>query len=142
MVENPSDSPEKPTRDAMLDHLYKVFFDDLGMCGCGRPNEAYSLVRDILALAPLYEENRWRLAETLTGGGAAHHIILSALDRAELMEHGSSLDGAWLTDKGAWCLAAMRTVEFAEISEQGGYPHGGGECTNACWRVPVNRATA
>lgn len=126
-------------RDEMLAHLYKVFYDDLGMCGCGLPDEAYNLVRDLLSLAPLYEESRWRLAETLTGGGAAGHIILSSLDRASLLEHGSSLNGAWLTDKGAWCLAAMRLVEYDEMA-QVGYPHDGGKCTDACWSVPLPAA--
>lgn len=134
--------PDNPSRDVILDHLYRVFFDDLGMCGCNLPDEAYNLVRDILTLAPLHEESRWRLAETLTGGGAAHHIILSTLDRAELIEHGSSLDGAWLTDKGTWCLAAMRGVEFDEVSREGGYPHDGADCTDACWRAAVEGLTA
>ncbi|MFK0222249.1 hypothetical protein ACIQWN_29165 [Streptomyces vinaceus] len=122
--------------ETTANHLYRIFFDDLGLCGCGLPSEAYGLVRDLLALAPLYEDSRWRLAETLTGGGAAHHIILSSLDRAGLIEHGSSLDGAWLTAKGAWCLAAMRTMEFDEVSERGGYPHDGRECTDGCWVLP------
>lgn len=126
----------------VLNHLHKVFFDDLGMCGCGLPGEAYNLVRDILALAPLYEENRWRLAETLTGGGGAHHIILSSLDRAGLIEHGSSLDGSWLTPKGAWCLAAMRGVDFDTISDDGGYPHDGQACTDACWTAPAEAPSA
>ena len=125
------------TRDDTLDHLYKVFFADLGMCGCNHPGAAYELIRDLLALAPLHEDEHWRLARTLTGNDAAHHIIMSTLDNAGLMEHGSSLDSAWLTGKGAWCLAAMRTVDFDEVSKDGGYPHDGGDCTGACWSLPV-----
>lgn len=123
-------------REEALSHLYKIFYDDLGMCGCGNPDEAYELIRDLLALTPLYEGSRWQRAEELTGRGATSHIILSSLDRSGLLEHGSSLSGAWLTDKGEWCLAAMRTVEFNELDGTG-LPHDGGECTDACWSVPL-----
>ncbi|WP_327300361.1 hypothetical protein [Streptomyces goshikiensis] len=119
-------------RETMADHLHVVLFDSLNLCGCGQPAAAYEMVRDLLALAPLYEEGRWRLAETLTGGGGGHHIIMSALDAAGLMEHGSSISGAWLTGKGKWCLDAMRQLEYADLSESG-YPHGGEDCTDACW---------
>jgi hypothetical protein len=129
-------------REATVDHLYKLFYDTLGMCGCGNPEEAYALIRDILALAPFYEESRWQLVERLTGGGAANHIVLSTLDHAGLIEHGSSLSGAWLTEKGAWCLSAMWDVMFDEVSEYGGYPHDGGDCTDECWKLPADAPTA
>ncbi|WP_143661182.1 hypothetical protein [Streptomyces sp. M41(2017)] len=127
--------------EAVRDHLNRIFYEDLGLCGCGNPDEAYVLVRDLLSLAPYYENEGWRLAETLTGGGAAHHIIMSVIDVAELTEHGSSVNGAWLTPKGAWCLQAMRTVSFEEMSE-GGLPHEGRDCTDACWALPTEEAAA
>lgn len=118
-----------------LDHLYRVFYQDLGMCGCGNPEDAYNLIRDILSLAPFYEDQRWRLVETLTGGGAVHHIVLSVLDQAELIEHGSSINGSWLTTKGSWFLNAARTVEFNKLDD-GRLPHDGGDCSDACWTLP------
>ncbi|MEU9415138.1 hypothetical protein [Streptomyces sp. NPDC048272] len=123
-------------REDTVSHLYKIFYGDLGMCGCGNPDEAYKLIRDLLALTPLYEGSRWQRAEELTGRGATNHIILSSLERAGLMEHGSSLNGAWLTDKGEWCLAAMRDVEFSEL-DGAGYPHDLEECTDNCWTVTL-----
>ncbi|MFI5992481.1 hypothetical protein ACIBAC_11590 [Streptomyces sp. NPDC051362] len=122
--------------EGTLDHLYKIFYEDLGLCGCGNPGDAYALVRDLLALAPFYEDEHWRLAETLTGGGAAHHIIMSVIDVAELTEHGSSVNGAWLTPKGAWCLHAMQAASFGQMGE-GGLPHNGRACTDDCWKLPA-----
>ncbi|WP_069625316.1 hypothetical protein [Streptomyces niveus] len=124
-----------------LEHLYVVFYDNaqgLGLCGCGNPEATYDLVRDLLGLAPLYEEGRWQTAEALTGNiPGASHIVLGAMERAELIEHGSSLRGAWLTPKGEWCLAAMRAAEFGDFDQQG-YPHNGERCTDGCWRVPTS----
>jgi hypothetical protein len=128
------------TREEVLCHLYVIFYDDqqgLGLCGCGYPQAAYDLVRDLLGLVPFYEDGRSTAAESLTGNiPGAHHIVLGAMERAGLLEHGSSLNGAWLTEKGAWCLAAMRTAEFEELDEVG-YPHDGEACTDACWKLPA-----
>jgi hypothetical protein len=63
------------------------------------------------------------------------------MDRAGLIEHGSSQSGAWLTEKGTWCLAAMRTAEFDDLDQQG-YPHDGDACTDACWRLPTDAPAA
>ena len=133
------------SRDDLLSHLYVLFYDDqqgLGLCGCGNPDTAYVLIRDLLGLAPLYEDSRWKEAESLNGNNpGAHHIILGALDRAGLLEHGSSQHGAWLTPKGEWCLAAMRTTEFNDLDEAG-YPHDGAACSDDCWQLPVDQVRA
>lgn len=129
-------------REDVLDHLMVVFYDNaqgLGLCGCGYPQAAYDLVRDLLGLIPFYEDEHWKAAEALTGNiPGAHHIVLGAMERAGLIEHGSSQTGAWLTDKGRWCLAAMRTAEFDDVDGDGvGYPHDGEACTDACWMLPA-----
>jgi hypothetical protein len=129
------------TREDTLDHLYVIFYSEtvgLSLCGCGYPESAYDLVRDLLGLAPFYENSRWKVAESLTGNiPGAYHIVLGALQRAGLIEHGSSLDGSWLTPKGKWCLAAMRTAEYGDLHDAG-YPHDGEDCTDACWELPTD----
>lgn len=131
-------------REYVLEHLYVIFYDNtqgLALCGCGNPEAAYDLVRDLLSLMPLYEDARWRTAEALTGNiPGAHHIVLGAMERAELIEHGTSLHGAWLTPKGEWCLAAMRTAEHDDLNQLG-YPHDGRPCAEACWRAPIEEPT-
>lgn len=117
-----------------ISHLYKVFYEDLGLCGCGVPASAYDLVRDLLALCPLYENQRWRQAEGITGGGAVHHVVMSSLDTAELIEHGSSINGSWLTPKGVWFLNASRKVPFEQLDDAG-LPHDGEPCEDRCWKI-------
>lgn len=133
-------------REVTLDHLYVVFYDNsqgLGLCGCGYPQAAYDLVRDLLGLIPFYEDEHWKAAESLTGNiPGAHHIVLSSMERAGLIEHGSSMTGAWLTEKGKWCLAAMREAECDDLDGPGvGYPHDGEACTDACWKLAAKEAT-
>jgi hypothetical protein len=134
-------------RENLLCHLMVIFYDNthgLGLCGCGNPEAAYDLVRDLLSLAPFCEDSHWKTAESLTGNiPGAHHIVMGALQRAGLVDHGSILSGSWLTPKGEWVLAAMRTAEFDEVDDDGiGYPHDGEPCTDACWRLPTEQPTA
>lgn len=123
------------------DHIYRLIYadDDLGLCGCGTPEAAFSLVRDILNLAPFYEDQRWRQVEELVGNDGAHHIVLSMLTRAGLIEHGSSISGSWLTDKGRYYQTALAGIADWDFLDEGnfGYPHDGKDCTDACWRIEV-----
>lgn len=124
-------------RENVLQHINGLFYMDLGLCGCGLPEDSFDLIRDLLALAPYYQgpEVRQQVA-TLCGNEPARHMILSMLTRADLLEHGGGLDGSWLTDKGTWCLKALRTIDdWDEIDV--GLPHDGGDCTDVCWRQPV-----
>lgn len=121
------------TAESTLDHVHQLFYGDLAMCGCGTPEAAYELVRDILALIADHERGWAPLVKTLIGNPGAYHLTMSALDEAGLLEHGSSLDSAWLTDKGRWYAAALRTIDTWDALEDSGYPHGLADCTEACW---------
>lgn len=127
-------------REAVLDHVFKLFSDDLNLCGCGSPEAACDLVRDLLALAPEYGASD-EVRRLLTSE-AVYHLVLGQLDGAELIEHGTSLNYAWLTPKGIWYLAALRSVhDWSELEDQEqfsiGFPHDGGACTDDCWKLPI-----
>ena len=124
-------------RENVLQHINKLLYMDLGLCGCGLPEEAFDLVRDLLGLAPFYQSEDVRdQVAALCGTGPARHMALSMLTNADLLEHGGGIDGSWLTDKGRWYLGALRTVDdWDEIAV--GLPHDGGECADSCWAQPV-----
>jgi hypothetical protein len=129
------------TRENVLDHVYKLFYGDLGLCACGNPESAYSLVRDLLALAPFHKRTHAEIAN-LIGTEGAYHLVLGQLDGAGLIEHGSSIGGSWLTPKGEWCLAALRTIpDWSEIENSEGagigFPHSGDDCADACWTLAI-----
>ena len=139
-----------------LQHLCALFLgsDGLGICGCGDPESVYELVRDILALAPLYEQaegersNSAKVREMI-GTGGAFYLILYTLDRAGLLEHGSSVSGSWLTLKGTHYLALMRRFGWDDLDGTG-LPHfpgdgpvkpGDGECGPGCrhWEASLEQ---
>ncbi|PSK57055.1 hypothetical protein B0E38_02586 [Streptomyces sp. 111WW2] len=122
-------------RENTLQHINGLFYMDLGLCGCGSPDDAFDLIRDLLKLAPFYDHRTEVVA--LIGDGAASHIILSTLDTADLIEHGGSIHGSWLTDKGQWYLNALTSVDDWEQIRDVGLPHDGRKCTDTCWLLPA-----
>ena len=84
----------------------------LGMCGCGMPAQTYNFLRDILnCFKPSSESgdldgNRDRKVEEIVSQNPklAAHAILHWLNGRDLLEHGSSVGGSWLTAAGAEIL--------------------------------------
>ena len=122
-----------------LQHLCALFLDSdgLGICGCGDPETVYALVRGIMALTPLYEQAEGERSNSgkvrdLCGTEGAFYLILYTLDRARLLEHGSSISGSWATLKGTHYLELMRKFEFDDLDGAGDSPHFPGECGPGC----------
>lgn len=119
-------------RENALQHVNGLLYMELGLCGCGPAEAAFDLIRDLLRLAPFYD-HRAEITD-LIGSGAVGHIVLSALDSADLIEHGGTIHGSWLTDKGTWYLKVLNSItDWDQIDV--GLPHNGGKCTDACWSV-------
>jgi hypothetical protein len=147
--------PFPPHLEDVADHLYVIFCTKLPYCGCGNPEDGYRLIQQLLALAPLYANDHWRKARELCGSDGAHQLILAALTDADLMEHGGSIGGSWLTDRGRWVLWAVEQIGGIEALETlldtgadrsapaPGAPHYDPEtkqmqdCTDACWTIPA-----
>ena len=79
----------------------------LKLCGCGNPEEAYSFCYGILKLC----DRRDRSAKWIDAQGAvkelirrepeiAAHTFLHLLTNLDLLEHGGSVGGSWLTTDG------------------------------------------
>lgn len=127
--------------DDELSHLYALFLGagGLGFCCCGCPDDAYALVRDLLALAPFHEgwetgESNGQKARALLGGGeAAFYLTAYTLDKVGLLDHGTSISGARPALKGTHYLALMRKHEWDNVAAAG-YPHddADGDCGPGC----------
>lgn len=125
----------------LLCHLYQIIYGDLGMCGCGWPDEGLETVHELLVA---FNDDDWQKRQAtitrLLPKDGVRHIVLSTLDHAELMEHGSSILSAWLTARGKWWLYAVETIGgISAVDFDGpgvGYPHMDGGCTDACWAIP------
>jgi len=76
----------------------------LDFCGCGNPDEGYDALLETLRA---YDEGGDRKAWAYARGGnwegpgsGYDMLILYFLNAHGLMEHGGSVGGSWLTDKG------------------------------------------
>ena len=78
--------------------MYEIIHE-LGICGCGRPEEAYAAVHEMLI-----RSKTGKLIEP-----DEPHVLYMAynLDHLGFLEHGSSIYGAWITDKGEELLTAL-----------------------------------
>ncbi|MGR9130754.1 hypothetical protein ACU8NX_18560 [Rhizobium leguminosarum] len=84
-----------------------MYFDQLGFCGCGSPEEVHKFVCDCLgAFDREKQEPEWHdaielIKETVTNDPEnAAYFIAYVLDTLNLTEHGGTVGGAWLSDRG------------------------------------------
>lgn len=103
-----------------------VVFQDLGICGCGDPDGALDRMQDVLNLAPFYEghdtpegANWQRVNELFNGDGVGAEFFVNILNKADLMEHGGSSMGGWITPKGKRFLEALDAIDHEQILECG-----------------------
>jgi hypothetical protein len=78
-------------------------------CGCGRPEDAAAALLRLLRLHPLYEHREE--FEAWVSDDGIEYLLLYMLDRDELTEHGGTVGGAWLTDKGTALRDALAREE-------------------------------
>lgn len=81
-----------------------VFFQEW-FCGCGSPEMAAETLRMVLSMHPLYEHGAE--FDALVPCEGLRMLLLYTLDHFELTEHGGTVGGGWLTDKGKAVLAAL-----------------------------------
>lgn len=93
----------------------RVFLQEW-FCGCGAPESAAERLRDLLAMHPLYE-NRERL-KVLVPDDGLEYLLLYMLDHFDLTEHGGSVGGAWLSEKGKAVLEALNRDPLDVICAQ------------------------
>lgn len=127
-----------------LQHLYLVLLDELPL-PTGGPRPAYALVRDLLALMPLSDDDRCRRAELLVGSTGATRLVLGAFVEAGLVEHGGQGIRSWITPKGRWLATVLGHVPdldgLAGHLAGVGLPHWTPQtaeqpCTQRCWQLP------
>lgn len=118
-----------------LEHLNRLFYSEIRMCGCGYPDAAIKLTHDILTATRARNLDD---LSTLIGTRGAIQIVMGALDEAGLTEHGTSFNGSWLTPKGEYALGLLDKLATHNLDDLWedlvlGLPHDGGECGPTCW---------
>lgn len=98
---------------SFTEELEGILYEDIGLCGCGDPEGVVSMIGDYLKLkkSQTYIDHD-AIAEFVDKWDA--HLMLFMmyiLDRKEFTEHGSSVYGAWITDKGERLLELIAKEE-------------------------------
>ena len=99
--------------------LRSFFIEAFDFCGCGCLSMSIKFVRDILN--SYKDEEGWSAphlnfdkAKEVCGNDNITDFVLHWLDTVELTEHGSSVYGSWLTDKGKALRDYLKKIEEEE----------------------------
>ena len=116
------------TKDEAEQILYNMYFDELQLCGCGAPDNVLVMIKEVLNALNRQDSSERRevlfktlgfeatsLDELTTIQYGMYKFILDVLDNAEIIEHGSSIHGAWLTKHGLEILQAFELVDDLDI---------------------------
>lgn len=131
-----SDNIDKSDDEFLLEECKNFFFYEiLNTCGCGRPDDTSSVIKDILNIINdyekqngndkdfnvIYDKKQNRLAHLCgteikdnTNYDGLIQFVLYMLDSAGFLEHGSGIWGAWLTDLGRMFLYVLNNVELED----------------------------
>ena len=100
---------EYEVEDILEDCLKEFHYEDLGLCGCGCPEETYEVIRKILNIQSSnakWEIKQQQFSELCNADmdnvnySGLIQFVLYVLDDKGFLEHGSSISSAWLTEKG------------------------------------------
>ena len=85
-----------------------MYYGQIGLCGCGQPEEVHRLLLDCMSAinddhpSLISAEKVARIVSERPDVVA--EMILHFLDSREVTEHGGSVYGSWLTDRGKQML--------------------------------------
>lgn len=89
--------------------------NEMDFCYCNIPEEGLKELKNILNLMPLYKDNNLKKLEKIIPNEGIKHLLLSYLSSYNLIEHGGTLRGSWLTDLGEEtrdCLNSININKF------------------------------
>jgi hypothetical protein len=110
---------EYEIEDIVEDCLKEFHYEDLGLCGCGSPEETYEVIRKILNIQSSDKDWRTKQREFSEICNADMNnenyngliqFVLYVLDNKGFLEHGSSISGSWLTEKGKIYLDLLNVL--------------------------------
>lgn len=100
-----------------------IYFNNLGMCGCGTPNEVQQFFYDLLENHRMYKDNEITMEVMrqkrntlirMVNPDVIFEIIFHIFENADLLEHGSSVYGSWFTEEGESFLKLLKEFKDEE----------------------------
>lgn len=114
-----ADEPQVPTRKQMSFDLW--VWRQPWMCGCWMPEETIATVTRVLEWAG-GGSPREPIWESLGNGPFQFiaNVLSSGKPGMELMEHGGSVGGSWLTERGKRALPLLKEWSDATMHDENG----------------------
>lgn len=117
--------------------IQEFYYKELKWCACGNASATLEFMRDVLAaidakteiiltnrpfnsVDPEYEA-AWEKLKNLFPCDYYHPLVesyLKTLDTVGLLEHGGSIGGAWLSDKGEKILKLLQSYPLDDAMEE------------------------
>ena len=85
----------------MTDGEFDAYLYDNFLCGCGSPSVAMTALRDLLQSYGSQVDGFRYLGNDVD---PQEYLLVNILDDRGLLDHGSSIYGAWITEKGRGVL--------------------------------------
>jgi len=94
-----------------------LWYDKIGMCGCGNPNEMSDFVCELMDIQQrnkdkfiTYEQREQARIDLFkkTDTDTIIEFVFHVLDHNGLMEHGGYVGNGWLTDEGRELLSLLK----------------------------------
>lgn len=122
--------PEEYEIEDIVEDCLNEFHNDLGLCGCGNPEETYEVIRRILNILSFdvdWETRQKQFSEICNADmnnenyNGLIQFVLYILDDKGFLEHGSSISSAWLTEKGKIYLDLLNMWNEIRNKQKGWY---------------------
>lgn len=127
--------------------IHGFYYQVIGLCGCGSPGDRLLLIKSLLnqvydrttdyrvadldrdAMAGLYEKHQRKLHAVFgfaenPGEGMFSDIqngvvqfVMDILDEADLLEHGGSIGGAWLSKNGEKMREILNSIKDEDLED-------------------------
>lgn len=105
--------PEEYEFDNIVEESLNEFHSEIGLCGCGAPEFTQEVIRQILTIqskrfdsTETYEERQKKFSDLCNSSMDNENyygliqFVLYIFDNRRYLEHGGSIGGAWLSEKG------------------------------------------
>lgn len=108
---------EESLIDSLMDYW---MYEDLGLCGCGCPEYTFEVIRKFLHIRQDWQRDKITYRDAYNRYKNDLHVddkdedqfgllrfMMYILDKHGFIEHGSSITGCWLTEKGEMLLTTL-----------------------------------
>ena len=93
-----------PDGGSYLNEADYFYIREMEMCGCGRPESVHKMLNDILTANcddhPNIIDHKKAIDVISKDLESAYEFIMHVLENKGMTEHGGSVYGSWITDKG------------------------------------------